>query len=50
MFDKRVTGSDKFMDLPHSSKALYFLAGMEADDKGFFQPRKLQKMYRTVFL
>lgn len=45
MFDKRVTGSDKFMDLPHSSKALYFLAGMEADDKGFFQPRKLQKMY-----
>lgn len=45
MFDKRVTGSDKFMDLPHSSKALYFLAGMEADDKGFFQPRKLQKIY-----
>lgn len=33
------------MDLPHSSKALYFLAGMEADDKGFFQPRKLQKIY-----
>ena len=44
MFDKKVVGSDKFLDLPNSSKALYFLAGMEADDKGFFQPRKLQKM------
>ena len=44
MFDKRVVSSDKFIDLPHSSKALYFMAGMEADDKGFFQPRKLQRM------
>jgi hypothetical protein len=44
MFDKRVTDSDKFIDLPNSSKALYFMAGMEADDKGFFQPRRLQKM------
>ena len=44
MFDKQVVGSDKFIDLPNSSKALYFMAGMEADDKGFFQPRKLQRM------
>ena len=44
MFDKRITDSDKFMDLPNSSKALYFMAGMEADDRGFFQPRRLQKM------
>ena len=44
MFDKKVVESDKFIDLPNSSKALYFMAGMEADDKGFFQPRKLQKM------
>lgn len=43
MFDKRVVESDKFTDLPHSSKALYFMAGMSADDKGFFQPRRLQK-------
>lgn len=43
MFDKRVIDSDKFSDLPNSSKALYFMAGMEADDRGFFQPRKLQK-------
>ena len=45
MFDKRVVGTDKFMELPMSSKALYFLAGMEADDKGFFEPKKLQKVY-----
>ena len=44
MFDKKVVCSDKFIDLPNSSKSLYFMAGMEADDKGFFQPRKLQRM------
>lgn len=44
MFDKKVVESDKFIDLPNSSKALYFMAGMEADDKGFFQPKKLQRM------
>ena len=44
MFDKRVIDSDIFTDLPNSSKALYFMAGMSADDKGFFQPRRLQKM------
>lgn len=44
MFDKKVVESDKFIDLPNSSKALYFMAGMDADDKGFFQPRKLQRM------
>ena len=44
MFDKKVVCSDKFIDLPNSSKALYFMAGMEADDKGFFQPRILQRM------
>jgi len=45
MFDKRVIDTDKFADLPNSSKALYFMAGMEADDRGFFQPRRLQKEY-----
>lgn len=45
MFDKRVVGSDSFMDLPMSAKALYFISGMEADDKGFFQPRKIQRTY-----
>ena len=45
MFDKRVIESDRFTDLPNSTKALYFMAGMSADDKGFFQPRRLQKTY-----
>ena len=44
MFDKKVVESDKFIDLPNSAKALYFMAGMDADDKGFFQPRKLQRV------
>ena len=44
MFDKRITDSDRFTDLPNSSKALYFMAGMSADDRGFFQPRRLQKV------
>lgn len=43
MFDKRITDSDKFIDLPNSAKALYFMAGMSADDRGFFQPKKLQR-------
>lgn len=45
MFDKRVIESDRFTDLPNSTKALYFMAGMSADDRGFFQPRSLQRMY-----
>lgn len=45
MFDKRVIDTDKFADLPNSTKALYFIAGMFADDKGFFQPKSLQRQY-----
>lgn len=44
MFDKRVVESDIFTELPNSTKALYFMAGMSADDRGFFQPRRLQKI------
>jgi len=45
MFDKRITDSDKFADLPDSCKSLYFMAGMNADDRGFFQPKRLQRSY-----
>ena len=38
MFDKAIIDTDKFMDLPMSTKALYFLLGMEADDEGFVSP------------
>ena len=43
MFDKKIVDSDRFIDLPNSTKALYFMAGMSADDRGFFQPKKLQR-------
>jgi len=33
MFDKSIIENDWFMDLSMSSKALYFLLGMEADDE-----------------
>jgi hypothetical protein len=45
MFDKAVLDTEKFFDLPMSSKALYFLLGMEADDEGFVIPRKILKMH-----
>lgn len=35
MFSKTITSSDKFLDLPISSRLLYFHLGMEADDEGF---------------
>lgn len=34
MFDKSITESDAFRDMPISSQALYFHLGMEADDEG----------------
>lgn len=45
MFDKKITDSDPFGEIPNTTKALYFLAGMNADDRGFFQPKRLQRLY-----
>ena len=45
MFDKAVLDTEKFMDLPMSSKALYFLLGMEADDEGFVVPKKILRIH-----
>lgn len=45
MFDKAIIDTDKFMDLPMSTKALYFLLGMEADDEGFVSPRKVMRIH-----
>lgn len=36
---------ERFSDLPMSSKALYFLLGMEADDEGFVSPKRVMKLY-----
>lgn len=45
MFDKAIIDTDKFMDMPVSAKALYFLLGMEADDEGFVSYRKVIRVH-----
>ena len=35
MFSKDVVETDKFLNMPLTSQALYFHLGMEADDDGF---------------
>jgi hypothetical protein len=45
MFDRAIIDTDRFMDLPISAKALYFLLGMDADDEGFVSPRKIQRVH-----
>ena len=44
MFSKEVIGSDMFLDLPVSSRELYFQLGMYADDDGFVAPKKVIRM------
>ena len=45
MFDKSIIENDWFMDLSMSSKALYFLLGMEADDEWFVSPKRVMRIY-----
>jgi len=45
MFDRAIIDTDNFMDMPISSKALYFLLGMDADDEGFVSPRKIIRIH-----
>lgn len=45
MFDRAVIDTDRFMDLPVSAKALYFLLGMEADDEGFVSYKKVLRIH-----
>lgn len=44
MFSKTITNSDLFLDMPVSSRELYFQLGMEADDDGFVQSRSVMRM------
>ena len=46
MFAKSVIDSDKFLDMPLSTRALYFHLSMRADDEGFINNPK--KIRRTV--
>jgi len=45
MFSKSVIATEKFYDLPMSTKGLYFLLGMEADDYGFVSPNRVLRTY-----
>ena len=45
MFDKAIIDTDKFMDMPLSAKAIYFLLGMEADDEGFVSYKKVMRVH-----
>lgn len=45
MFSIDVIDTDKFLDMPVSTQALYFHFGMRADDDGFVSsPRKLPRL------
>lgn len=44
MFSPKIVGSDAFLDMPTSSRELYFQLGMYADDDGFINPRRIIKM------
>ena len=43
MFSKKVTDSDKFLDLPLTAQALYFHLNMHGDDDGFVDNTKTVK-------
>lgn len=44
MFSPDIVCSDAFLDMPTSSRELYFQLGMVADDDGFVNPRKTMRM------
>ena len=44
MFSIKIVGSDAFLEMPTSSRELYFQLGMYADDDGFVNPRKIMRM------
>lgn len=45
MFDVSMIRTDEFIDMPFSSKGLWFLLGMEADDEGFVSPKIVIRIY-----
>lgn len=44
MFSEKIVGSDAFMDMPTTSRELYFQLGMYADDDGFISPKKVMRL------
>lgn len=45
MFDRAITETEKFLDMPMSSKGLYFLLGMAADDEGFVSAKTIMRVH-----
>jgi len=43
MFSPDIVCSEEFLDMPASSRELYFQLGMRADDDGFIQPKFIMK-------
>lgn len=44
MFSSEIVSSDAFLEMPTSSRELYFQLGMYADDDGFVNPKKIMRM------
>src|SRR3990167_976241 len=44
MFSLKIVSSDSFLDMPTSSRELYFQLGMYADDDGFVNPKKIVRL------
>jgi len=44
MFTPQIVSSDAFLEMPISSQALYFHLGMNADDDGFVNPKRVIRM------
>ena len=44
MFSLEIVGSDAFLDMPSSTRDLYFHLGMYADDEGFVNPKKIMRI------
>ena len=40
MFSRKITETDRFLEMPLSSQALYFHLNMGADDEGFIDKAK----------
>lgn len=44
MFSPDIVASDAFLDMPTTSRELYFQLGMYADDDGFVSPKRIMKL------
>lgn len=44
MFSSDIVSSDTFLEMPTSSRELYFQLGIYADDDGFVNPKKIMRM------